>query len=174
MNILRIETKPEIDPYNTNQWTKTCLRISPEEKSVEIFQDYDDNSQSIMAYNGREIEYTRSAWTTIDKATKFIEDNEDTILAIINGYDTKVREGNIIGVLDDNATICLEKLQNRFDYLLDDDILYYTAEEWCQSSLEYITEETTDIELMDMAKDLQDDDVIGNIFQYLERYRNSL
>ena len=178
-----INTIQHDDPYQKNVGGKsfTALRLDPEKRTVEVFQDYNDGNTPADVWHNRVL-YTRLEDLDASSLEQYItEDPENLMQTICDNHSVEWDGNNMIGRMTETGHDAWERLVAQINALPESDLVYMSVEEWYSDTSE-ITADTTDEEIDEYAQlaidNLGERDVLdgdkGDIIAYLTKIRDEL
>lgn len=154
--ITSIDTKPEHDPYVniSGICSGTYLVISPEDNTVKVEQQYQDNSTPSMQWHGREFVIAIDGHPHPRNMKKWIKDEIYSIQSVFDGYKCVWDGNNHVVRLTTDARHNLEYLEQTAFSRIPNYYEYWTMDDWTQELTLSITAETTDEELAELADEI--------------------
>lgn len=154
MNIAILDTKPTFDHYqNTGAPTQTELWYDPRSNEVQVRQECKTNSTLLDVYHGNILTCHLDGHPREEDVRQVIEDSEDLLERVRNGYESHWDGSNLVGKYTADA----KKAWEEFCDLLETCLPYYEfwdTEEYIGDAMrDLVNADTPDEELRRYAKE---------------------
>ncbi len=159
IKITKIDTMPQIDPYHrdTGTPTTTGLIIDPQERTVAIAQDWDDNATPIEEWTGRVLHSKLYARPDEDAARSYLEGDEAQALLerIVDGHSIEWDGNNMTGGLNSDGNEAYNELVNTLESLPESEWSIWQVDDYLNDAVRNIIQPmTTDDELRIQATEI--------------------
>lgn len=172
ITIETFDMDPEIDPYHasTGALTKTICQLTPEHKTIEVYQNREGDGTTMWEYHGRVIDIDLDRNETGEmpdpaELRELLESDEGQAIMqrIVDGYNTVWDGSNIRGHLSDGAAAAVTDLEQEIADLNRNTVETWTCDDWFQGTeQEYIDNpDATGEEIKAAAERAIDDARIG-------------
>lgn len=110
--ISKIDAMPELDPWSRIHATIPTLVLDCEGGTVSFKQEVRDNSTTFARFHGRELSWAVEGFPKESAVRELIDDVSDALNAILAGYTSDYRNGDLIGHLTDEALDAVAEIDN--------------------------------------------------------------
>lgn len=182
IEIKRINTKPEHDPYQNIEGivSRTVFWLDPRDRTCGVEQEYRTNSTSMDRWNNLELYWFVADYPAESTMRDWIEENNEVLEKLCGGYSVEWNGNNMVGRLTEEARILQDQIEQELEngYLAN---YYecYTLDDWLYSTRNEIKAEMTDQELESLAEDWEPTSeivIVGrrSILEYITEIRDEL
>lgn len=132
IEVIVVETKPYADPYHldTHLPTKTVFWFSPEDRKCGVEQEYNTNSTSFKRFNNLELTWHIDSYPKENDMCAILFDIEPYLQRIVAGFSTEYRNGNLVGIYNDDAYSAILELNDFFVDYYDPLYEWHTVEDY--------------------------------------------
>jgi hypothetical protein len=176
--ITAVETRPEPDPLNHGHETHTALALSPRDRTIKLYQDYNDEAVPSTQWLGIVLSQWLQSRPDEDAARNYLTNNP-LITKIIDGHSIDWVDDSFRGSLTKTAQAAWDELVADLENLPETNWSLWDVADWLHDwAGDTITAATTDDELKKLVEQCKSiaagEHVVldGDILDYITSYRD--
>ena len=183
VDVLTINTMPEIDPYHSDTGKVAAISfwLDPQKRWCRIDSDYDTGGMAMSVYLNRQYNIRLNQSPDQDKAREYLESESGQrwLRDICDGHSVEWDGHNMVGYLTQEAETALDILIEDLNGLPESEWELWDVDDWLNQSDIEITADTTDEEIAALAKQIEADakavkGVLPNVTRFLRQEREWL